>query len=67
MNTTKKITGLEWHEKITVTTDELQALLGCGHKSAVEIGKLAEARVQFGKRVLWNVERVKEYINLISA
>lgn len=66
MRPTKTFPGLETHEKITITTDELRALLGCGRKSAVEIGELAEARVQFGKRVLWNVEKVKVYINLIS-
>lgn len=53
--------------RLTVTTDELQALLGCGRKSAVDIGELAEARIQLGKRVLWNVEKVKTYLNMISA
>lgn len=67
MNTTKKITPNLNHQKITVTTEELQSMLSCGRKSAVDIGELAEARVQIGKRVLWNVEKVKIYINLISS
>lgn len=67
MNTTKKITPNPNHQKITVTTEELQSMLSCGRKSAVDIGELAEARVQIGKRVLWNVEKVRIYINLISS
>jgi len=67
MNATKKTDQISNYQKITVTTDELQELLSCGRKSAVDIGELAEARVQIGKRVLWNVEKIKIYINLISA
>lgn len=67
MRATRKFKGLEPREKITITTDELQAILGCGRSSAVRIGEQAEARVQFGKRVLWNVGKIKEYINSISA
>ena len=67
MNATKKTDQISNYQKITVTTDELQELLSCGRKSAVDIGELAEARVQIGKRVLWNVEKIKIYINIISA
>lgn len=54
------------HSLITVTTEGLQLLLGCGRDSAAHIGELAEARVQIGRRVLWNVNKIKEYIDLIS-
>ena len=67
MNATKKTIPKPNQQKITVTTEELQSMLSCGRKSAVDIGELAEARVQIGKRVLWNVEKVKIYINLISS
>ena len=67
MNGTTKYSMREHASRLTVTTDELQALLGCGRKSAVDIGELAEAKIQLGKRVLWNVEKVKIYLNLISA
>ncbi len=67
MNSTSKPLFRHNTPRLTVTTDELQALLGCGRKSAVDIGELAEARIQLGKRVLWNVEKVKIYLNLISA
>lgn len=66
MQATKKFDYLEPHEKITVNTAELQALLSCGRYSAVQIGEAAQARIQIGKRVFWNVEKVKTYIDLIS-
>ena len=43
-------------ERIAVNTKELQAMLGCGRKTAVDIGR----------RVLWNPIVVKEYIAQIS-
>lgn len=66
MQATKKFDHLDPHEKIAVNTTELQALLSCGRYSAVQIGEAAEAKIQIGKRVFWNVEKVKNYINLIS-
>lgn len=66
MRATKRIENGEGQEKIAVTTEELQAMLSCGRHSAVQIGEAAEARIQIGKRVLWNVQKVRAYINLIS-
>lgn len=67
MNGTTKFSLRNQASRLAVTTDELQSLLGCGRKSAVDIGEMAEARIQLGKRVLWNVEKVRIYLNLISA
>ena len=67
MNGTTRYSMREHAPRLTVTTDELQTLLGGGRKSAVDIGELAEAKIQLGKRVLWNVEKVRIYLNLISA
>ena len=53
-------------ERIAVNTKELQAMLGCGHKTAVDIGEQAGAKIQIGRRVLWNLIVVKEYIAQIS-
>lgn len=66
MRATKKQESANVQDKIAVTTEELQALLSCGRYSAVQIGEAAEARIQIGKRVFWNVQKVREYINLIS-
>lgn len=66
MRATKRFENGDSQNKIAVTTEELQALLSCGRSSAVQIGEAAEARIQIGKRVFWNVQKVREYINLIS-
>lgn len=66
MKATKQFNGVDIQNKIAITTNELQAMLSCGRYSAVQIGELAEARIQIGKRIFWNVEKVKSYINLIS-
>ena len=66
MRATKKFDDQQGIEKLTSTTDRLQAMLGCGRKSAVQIGDLAGARIQLGKRVLWNVNKVKDYVNRVS-
>lgn len=67
MRKTKSVPVDREAERLAVTTEELQALLGCGRKTCVEIGEEAGARVQWGKRVLWNVNKVKVYLDLISA
>ena len=53
-------------EKIAVDARELQALLSCGRKTAEEIGMKAEARIKVGKRVLWNVSKLRLYLDAIS-
>lgn len=67
MNATRQFAGVQPSEKIAVNTSDLQAMLGCGRRSAVQIGELAEARIQFGRRVFWNVKKVKEYVDAISS
>ena len=66
MRATKKFDDQQGIEKLTITTDRLQAMLGCGRKSAIHIGDLAGARIQLGKRVLWNVSKVRDYVNRVS-
>lgn len=66
MRTTKQFNTVDIRNKIAITTNELQAMLSCGRYSAVQIGEAAEARIQIGKRIFWNVEKVKTYINFIS-
>lgn len=66
MRATKQFNTVDTQNKIAITTDELQAMLSCGRYSAVQVGDAAEARIQIGKRIFWNVEKVKAYINLIS-
>ncbi|MCD8224758.1 MAG: hypothetical protein LUC99_07950 [Clostridiales bacterium] len=64
MNRTKIIEG--GAERKTVDTAGLQQMLMSGRKTAVEIGTAAEARIQVGRRVLWNVDKVQRYLDAIS-
>lgn len=51
---------------ITTNTTGLMKMLGCGKATAVKIGMDAEAKVQVGKRVLWNLPKIQKYIDVIS-
>ncbi len=53
-------------ENLTVDTPRLMEMLEVGRATAVQIGTEAEARIQIGRRVLWNVEKIREYLNEIS-
>ena len=55
------------NNKITVNTKRLAEYLDCGRATAVKIGAAAGARVQIGKRVLWNIELIQKYINSTSS
>ena len=52
--------------RLAVDTPELQIMLCCGRGTAVKIGTEAKARIQIGKRLLWNVEKIQAYMNSIS-
>ncbi|MDL2301033.1 hypothetical protein LJC58_01615 [Lachnospiraceae bacterium OttesenSCG-928-D06] len=52
--------------KKTVDTVGLQTMLSCGRKSAVDVGVAAGARIQVGRRVLWNIKKVQQYLDAIS-
>ena len=52
--------------QVAVTTENLQNILDCGRPTPVEIGTLAKARVEIGRRVLWNVSKVQKYLDSIA-
>ena len=52
--------------KKAIDTTDLMILLCSGRKTAVEIGNAAGARIQIGKRVLWNVGKIQTYLDSIS-
>ncbi len=65
MNKTRKtFSGLG--TRLTVNSDTLAELLDCGRSTATKIGNDAEARIQVGKRVLWNTKRIQGYLDAIS-
>lgn len=51
---------------LTVDTAGLQELLNVGIKTSTEIGVAAGAKIYVGRRVLWNVSKIKAYLDKIS-
>jgi hypothetical protein len=67
MYATTKNNDIELTRKLTIDTEELQQLLSLGRKSAVEIGIAANAKIVVGKRIVWNLKKVEEYLYSIAA
>ena len=53
-------------DRITLTTEELAAALGCGRAAAVKTGEMAKAQVRVGRRVFYNVAKIRAYIDGIE-
>lgn len=51
---------------ICVDTPGLQKLTHSGRKTAIEIGIAAEAKIVVGRRILWNISKVRNYLDSIS-
>ena len=50
-------------ERLLVNTEQLQYLLGgCGRRYAQKVGELAKAEVRIGNKLLYCVERVREFV-----
>ena len=65
--TTKTYNEIDLTRKLAVDTEELQQILSLGRKSAVEVGKAANAQIMVGKRIIWNLQRVQEYLYNVAA
>ena len=53
-------------QPITVNIDKLSAMLSCGHATARKIGEQAGAKIVIGRRVLYSVEKVKNYLSYLE-
>lgn len=51
---------------ILIDTRELQKVTSCGRDGAIKLGTAANARVRLGRRVLWNVNKIRAYLDQIS-
>ena len=63
MNKTK---DREANEQITVDIEKLSAMLSCGHATARKIGEQAGAKICIGRRVLYSVDKIKQYLSVVS-
>lgn len=53
-------------QPITVNIDKLSAMLSCVHATARKIGEQAGAKIVIGRRVLYSVEKVKNYLSYLE-
>ena len=56
----------ESKEQITVDIEKLAAMLSCGRATARKIGEQAGARICIGRRVLYSVDKIKQYLLMLS-
>ena len=53
-------------QPITVNIDKLSAMLSYGHATVRMIGEQAGAKIVIGRRVLYSVEKVKNYLSYLE-
>lgn len=51
---------------LTVSTKTLMRMLDCGKPAAIKIGTDAQAKIVVGRRILWNVQAVRRYLNIAA-
>lgn len=61
------LSEVPYNERILVNCEDLQAMLSCGRKTATTIGKNANAECRVGRRVLWNVRKITNYLEQQNA
>ena len=54
------------YDALAVNQEQCQALLGVGRNTADKIGKEAGAVIHIGRRKLYNVKKIQEYLDRIS-
>lgn len=52
--------------KLTVNAETLADMLDCGRAAAVKVGTDAGARIKIGRRVLFKVSKVNEYLQALA-
>ena len=63
----RKTTEYKTENRLTVDIEGLMAMLSCGEVTAKKIADYAEARVIIGRRVLYNVDKIKKYPTIAAA
>ena len=51
---------------IAVDVEQLSAMLSCGHATARKIAEQAHAKITIGRRVLYSVEKVQNYLDSLA-
>ena len=53
-------------QKVAVDIEGLSALLSCGQSTAKKIAEDVGAKICIGRRVLYSVDRIRRYVDLIA-
>ena len=53
-------------QKVEVDIEGLSALLSCGQSTEKKIAEDAGAKICIGRRVLYSVDRIRRYVDLIA-
>lgn len=61
----KTLYSSAFSDALSVDTAGLQKLLNSGRQTATQIGTAAGAKFCVGRRVYWNVDKVKKYLDEI--
>lgn len=51
---------------LAVNTETLMEVLDCRRKTATEIGNNAGAKMCVGRKILWNVKLIQQYLDTIA-
>lgn len=51
---------------IAVDIEKLSAILSCGQATARKIGEQAGARIFIGRRILYSVDKIQKYLDVIA-
>ena len=62
----RKTTEYKAENRLTVDIEGLMAMLSCGEVTAKKIAGHAEAREIVGRRVLYNVDKIKKYLDTMA-
>lgn len=62
----RKTTEYKAENRLTVDIEGVMAMLSCGEVTAKKIADYAEARVIIGRRVLYNVDKIKKYLDAMA-
>lgn len=52
---------------IAVDIKGLAAMLSCGQYTAAKLGEEAGAKIVIGRRVLYSVDKINKYINIMAS
>ncbi len=62
----KKTLNRDNKNLLTANAETLAGMLDCGRATAVKIGTDAGAKIQIGRRTLYNVSIIEKYLSAVS-